>query len=397
MSAAFIDDEVATEMHNASETVTKNDETEELTDGVEENEAEVSIGSEGDAKNKEEWVDLLGSGAIMKKILVEGKPDTRPQRSEKCAINYNCLLEDGTEVDSATNFELYLGESDVVQGLDLSIGLMNISEKCRLKIEPRLAFGKKGFPPNIPSDTLVIYDVELVSVEPEEEIESLSLHQRKIIGNKKRERGNWWYIRGENNIAIQCYRRALDYLDEVEGGVTGALSEGSGDKEVSDADLQGLLEDRISVCNNMAAAQIKMEMYDAALNSLQIVLRCQPNNVKAHFRKGRVNIQAASISEKNDLPTAMKCLQRAKELSPTDVEIQKEINMVAKLLEKQKVSERELARRMFNGPKKVDKINKGDVEKNKVNTGCPLGLWATIGATVAVGVAGIVAYRFKYA
>lgn len=36
------------------------------------------------------------------------------------------------------------------------------------------------------------------------------------FSNRKRERGNWWYTRGENNLAIQCYRRALDYLDEVE-------------------------------------------------------------------------------------------------------------------------------------------------------------------------------------
>lgn len=41
-----------------------------------------------------------------------------------------------------------------------------------------------------------------------------------FYSNKKRERGNWWYTRGENNLAIQCYRRALDYLDEVEGGGT---------------------------------------------------------------------------------------------------------------------------------------------------------------------------------
>lgn len=40
----------------------------------------------------------------------------------------------------------------------------------------------------------------------------------------------------------------------------------------------------------MAAAQIKMEMFDAALNSLQTVLRCQPNNLKAHLRNTKVYI-----------------------------------------------------------------------------------------------------------
>lgn len=82
----------------------------------------------------------------------------------------------------------------------------------------------------------------------------------------------------------------MDYLDEVEGS-SYALSDDNEKGEISDSDLQSILEDRISVCNNMAAAQIKMENYSAALSSLQIVLKCQPNNVKAHFRKAKVNIK----------------------------------------------------------------------------------------------------------
>jgi hypothetical protein len=44
---------------------------------------------------------------------------------------------------------------------------------------------------------------------------------------RKRERGNWWYTRQEHTLAIQCYRRALDYLDDIEGGIT--LKTGEGD------------------------------------------------------------------------------------------------------------------------------------------------------------------------
>lgn len=59
---------------------------------------------------------------------------------------------------------------------------MNVGEKCKLRIEPRLAFGKKGHLPKIPPNTVLIYDIELVSVEPEEEIENMSIQQRKYIG-----------------------------------------------------------------------------------------------------------------------------------------------------------------------------------------------------------------------
>lgn len=70
----------------------------------------------------------------------------------------------------------------MISGLDVALGLMNVGEKCKLKIEPRLAFGRKGLLPKIPPDTAVIYEVELVSVESEDEIENLSVQHRKCIG-----------------------------------------------------------------------------------------------------------------------------------------------------------------------------------------------------------------------
>lgn len=120
------------------------------------------------------------------------------------------------------------------------------------------------------------------------------LQQYKIINalifrNDKKQRGNWWYGREEYTFAIQCYRRALDYLDEVEGGISTPPTDDDLNKQnTTDAELQDLLEDRLSVHNNMAAAQMKQGALDAALQSLQNVLRCQPNNVKALYRKSMV-------------------------------------------------------------------------------------------------------------
>jgi FK506-binding protein 8 len=56
----------------------------------------------------------------------------------------------------------------------------------------------------------------------------------------------------------------------------------------TEQELHELLEDRLKVYNNLAAAQMKIKAYDAALQSVENVLRCQPNNVKAVFRKGKV-------------------------------------------------------------------------------------------------------------
>lgn len=41
-----------------------------------------------------------------------------------------------------------------------------------------------------------------------------------LSSTRRRARGNWWYRRGEAQLAVQLYRRALDVLDESEGGIT---------------------------------------------------------------------------------------------------------------------------------------------------------------------------------
>ena len=60
----------------------------------------------------------------------------------------------------------------------------------------------------------IIYTVELIDFKPEDEDECKTFEYKKTIGNRKRERGNFWFKRNEYNLAIQLYRKALEYLDE---------------------------------------------------------------------------------------------------------------------------------------------------------------------------------------
>lgn len=62
---------------------------------------------------------------------------------------------------------------------------------------------------------------------------------------------------------MQLYRRALDVLDEVEGGITDPTP--SGELDSGSNSLHALFDERLRVHNNMAAAQLKAGAYDAAL------------------------------------------------------------------------------------------------------------------------------------
>lgn len=76
--------------------------------------------------------------------------------------------------------------------------------------------------------------------------------------------------------AIHCYRRALEYL----------VSTNHDDQEDSH-NGDAILENRMKVKNNLTAALMKTEAYDAALESVEDVLSHEPENLKALYRKGK--------------------------------------------------------------------------------------------------------------
>lgn len=56
--------------------------------------------------------------------------------------------------------------------------------------------------------------MELVDFNVDEDFDGKTFENKKATGNRKRERGNFWFKRNEFNLAIQLYRKALEFLDE---------------------------------------------------------------------------------------------------------------------------------------------------------------------------------------
>lgn len=56
-----------------------------------------------------------------------------------------------------------------------------------------------------------------------------------------------------------------------------------------------LMDVKVKCLNNMAAAQLKLEHYEAAMRSCVSVLVHQPQNVKALFRYGKVCVYATHV------------------------------------------------------------------------------------------------------
>ena len=94
-----------------------------------------------------------------------GSPAPRP--SDHVTVQYRGHLLNGYEFDSTYNRSkpTVIRPSDVIAGWREALGMMGQGAQWRLFIPPELAYGTTP-PPSIPPNSLLIFDVEVVKVEP---------------------------------------------------------------------------------------------------------------------------------------------------------------------------------------------------------------------------------------
>ena len=71
-----------------------------------------------------------------------------------------------TSLRGGAPFAFDLGKGEVIQGWDDGIKGMRVGGKRQLIIPPELGYGKAGAPPDIPPDSTLEFEVELVKIGP---------------------------------------------------------------------------------------------------------------------------------------------------------------------------------------------------------------------------------------
>ena len=91
-----------------------------------------------------------------------------PRIGQTVSVHYTGTLENGTKFDSSYDhnkpFEFPIGTGRVIKGWDEGLMSMKVGGKRKMIIPPGLGYGARGAPPNIPGNSRLIFDVELLSV-----------------------------------------------------------------------------------------------------------------------------------------------------------------------------------------------------------------------------------------
>lgn len=113
------------------------------------------------------FVDLSGDGGVQKQILQEGTGVETPSSGCTVSLHYTGTLDsDGKQFDSSRDrnepFEFKLGQGSVIKAFDMGVVTMKLGERCVLKCAPDYAYGASGSPPNIPPNSTLNFDLEML-------------------------------------------------------------------------------------------------------------------------------------------------------------------------------------------------------------------------------------------
>eukprot|EP01025_Chloroclados_australasicus_P002526 TRINITY_DN1057_c0_g1_i3.p3 TRINITY_DN1057_c0_g1~~TRINITY_DN1057_c0_g1_i3.p3 ORF type:complete len:109 (-),score=12.04 TRINITY_DN1057_c0_g1_i3:387-713(-) len=97
-----------------------------------------------------------------------GNGTTFPQMGQTVSVHYTGTLTDGSKFDSSRDrgqpFEFRIGVGQVIRGWDEGVMQMSVGQRANLVCTPDYAYGPQGFPPVIPPNSTLHFDVELLGV-----------------------------------------------------------------------------------------------------------------------------------------------------------------------------------------------------------------------------------------
>jgi peptidylprolyl isomerase len=126
----------------------------------------ITIGVFAFSRGNTDSQNVTDSGLVIEDITVGTGPEA--QAGDTVSVHYTGTFVTGQTFDSSlergTPFTFTLGQGDVIQGWDEGVQGMKVGGKRKLIVPPEMAYGAAGYPPVIPENATLIFEVELLDI-----------------------------------------------------------------------------------------------------------------------------------------------------------------------------------------------------------------------------------------
>ena len=118
------------------------------------------------AKNKEVPGMVTTESGLQYMVITEGT-GKKPAQTDKVKVHYHGTLPDGTVFDSSVDrgAPLTFPVSGVIKGWTEALQLMPVGSKYKIFVPPNLAYENRGRPPHIGPNAVLVFEIELLSIE----------------------------------------------------------------------------------------------------------------------------------------------------------------------------------------------------------------------------------------
>lgn len=300
------------------------------------------MSDEGETSKPVEQLDVAGDkpststdnlpNDMTKRIIQEGEGDEKPTDGCEVTVHYTGTLEDGKEFDSSHNrgspFNFTVGTGSVIAGWDIALKTMKRNEIAEFSLPPNLAYGEQGSPPTIPPNARLNFIIELMDwvtegAESQKPIYKMTLEERLAKCKEKKDEGGMHFREGKYDLAIRQYREVMKLAEVSEFRDDGKVVELESVQQTTqmhpqsekDIALKKDLKQMLLISHlNLAQCYLKNKKLKEAKVNCDQALAIDPNNVKAHFRKGLAYLPT------KDYEKAIEQFDKVLHIDPNNVE-----------------------------------------------------------------------------
>ena len=270
-------------------------------------------------------------GGVRKKVLREGQGYEKPTFGAVVKVIITGRVNGprgDVFLEKKEPSDIKFTDPEVCYGLESALFDMNKGEHSQFWIKPDYGFGTKANEQfNIPANSSVWYEIELVSFVKDKDTWEQTLQEKLDAADARKVAGNARFGNLQFFWASYTYSEALNNLDSLE--------EKGDDIKAQVNNLKGALS------RNVAACQLKLKNYPAVVLACDEALDLDSKDIKALVSKGK------ALYFQNQPKEAATTLQSALDIDSENAQAKKFLKGCQQKLKKIEERERKLYGNMF--------------------------------------------------
>lgn len=210
---------------------------------------------------------------------------------------------------------------------------MQTGEKCELEVDVQALRDSSDSIPGIPADcNKVQYSIHLLSFKGGKDVWKLGVQERLELARHHKTLGTDKFKTGDIRAAAVHYSKALKYLIPI---------------KLDELHEETIRKDTLALTSvsllNLAACQLKFKQDHHAAQNCTKVLRIEPENVKALYRRG------LALINMSDFDQAREDLIKARSLEPSNRAVEDQLRSLEAKVQAQKIKYKDALKTMFGG------------------------------------------------